>query len=107
MNSKSEMTVNGKSLFVNIISCLFGILAMAIGFVNIFWGNDAGYGIFVLLLSTLFFPPVTGFIRQKIGINIPWYLMILLALFIIWSAIGVGELPAKVDMMMSDFSSGK
>lgn len=86
-----------------VISGLFGLLAMAIGVVNTFWGNDTGFGIFIILLSLLFFPPVNALIQLKTGRSVPAVAKVLLGLFILWAALGVGELFAKLDLMMGSF----
>ena len=51
----------------NILSYIFGVLAFAIGIINTFWGNDAGYGIFILLLSLAFFLPVSDLAKKIAG----------------------------------------
>lgn len=103
MTNKSTVQLNGSRWAGNIISSVFGLVAMAIGFVNTFWGNDLFYGIFIFLLAFAFFPPVTRKFHSITGIAINPLLKLLLAAFIIWSAVGVGELFDKVDMMLSDF----
>jgi hypothetical protein len=99
MTNKSGATINGNSILGDIISVFFGVLFFAIGIINTFWGNDAGYGIFVILLSLIFFPPVIRLIKSKTGRSIPLVVKIILALFIIWSALGVAELFDKIDLM--------
>ena len=49
----NEITLAGK-----IVSWLFGIAVLAAGLVNTFWGNDTGFGIFLVLLSLTYFLPV-------------------------------------------------
>ena len=48
-----EVARNDGSTALTIISWLFGVIFFAIGFVNTFWGNDPGFGIFIILLSLL------------------------------------------------------
>ena len=103
MTQHSELTKDYKSIAGNIISSLFGILAMAIGLVNCFWGNDPGYGVFIVLFSLVFFPPVTDLIKKITGISVHYIIKILIAIFIIWSALGVGELGDKIDLMLKNF----
>ena len=50
--------MNNKSIVLNVISWIFGIVFFAIGVVNTFWGNDPGFGVFILLLSFVYFLPV-------------------------------------------------
>lgn len=87
----------------NIFSGMFGLLVLAIGFVNTFWGNDPGFGIFVLLLALVYFAPFDAVFRRVTGFGLPVIVKIVLGLFILWAALGVGELFDKVDMMMTSF----
>lgn len=88
----------------NLISWIFGIVAFAIGLVNTFWGNDPGFGVFILLLSLIYFFPVNTLLRKIAGFSIPriGILKIALGTFILWAALGVGELFDKIDLMMMD-----
>jgi hypothetical protein len=88
-----------------IISWIFGILAFAIGIVNTFWGNDAGFGIFILLLSLIYFLPVNELLKKLTGFSIPKMGLIKIAvgLFIMWASLGVGELFDKIELMMKSF----
>lgn len=92
--------MNLASTALNIISWLFGGLVVAIGFVNTFWGNDPFFGIFLVLLAFVYFPPVDTLIKDYTGLTIPRLIKIGLGVFIIWAAVGVGELFDKIDMMM-------
>ena len=100
MSNKSEITINNKSTLGNIIGWVFGTVVLAIGVVNLFWGNDPGFGVFLLLLSFVFFPPVNDIVRKRFGFAIPLVVKIILGAFIIWASIGVGELFDKIDLMM-------
>lgn len=88
----------------NIISWFFGGIAFSIGIVNTFWGNDPGFGIFILLLSFVYFPWANSVLRKVTNFSIPGIVKILLGLFILWAALGVGELFDKVDLMMADIT---
>lgn len=84
------------------ISWFFGLLFFAIGIVNTFWGEPAGFGIFIILLSFFFFVPINDvvdrvnlFLRPRMGI-----VKVLLALFIMWASLGVGNLFDKVERML-------
>ncbi len=89
-----------KLIIWNIIAWGFGLAVFAAGIVNLFWGNDPGFGVFLLLLSFVYFPPVNHLFREKTGISIPWILKIILGVFTIWAALGVGELLGKLELMM-------
>lgn len=102
MDNKSEIAVNNRSILGEIISWFFGIVFLAIGLINTFWGNDPGYGVFIILLAFVFFPPASAFLKKISGLSIPLLVKILLGVFIIWSALGVAELFDKIDLMMKD-----
>jgi hypothetical protein len=90
----------------DILSMIFAIIALAIGLVNTFWGNDPFYGLFIVLLSFLFIPYVSNLVQGTTGFRIRGYMKVLLGLFILWSALGVGELFDKVRLMMGSFRAG-
>ena len=94
--------MNYKAIILDTFSWIFGIIVFAIGVLNVFWGNDAGFGVFLILLSFAFFPLVNTIIRERIGIRIPVIIKILLGIFILWAALGVGELFDKIHLMMMD-----
>ncbi len=86
----------------NIISWIFGVIVFAIGIVNTFWGNDAGFGIFLLLLSLAYFLPVNELLKKITGFSMPKIGLIKIGLgfFIIWASLGVGELFDKIELML-------
>ena len=84
-------------------SVAFGVLLVLVGAVNVGWGNDPFFGIFIIALASIFFPPVTKWIQAQTGFTIHPVIKVLVALFVVWAAMGVGELPAKVDMMLASF----
>lgn len=88
-----------------VFSWMFGVIVVAIGIVNTFWGGDTGFGIFILLLSLVYFLPLRSMLNGKISSAVIIGGKILLGLFIVWAAMGVGELPDKVEMMVQSFSS--
>ena len=104
MNIKSEIIMNNKLNVWTIISWLFGIVVFAIGLVNTFWGNDSAFGVFILLLSFVYFLPVNAILRKMTGFSIPkmGIVKIVLGIFILWAALGVGELFDKIELMKMD-----
>ncbi|MEX2233110.1 MAG: hypothetical protein WD824_13190 [Cyclobacteriaceae bacterium] len=102
MSNKSELMINNTSNVWNMISWLFGIAVFAIGVVNAFWGNDPGFGVFLILLSFVYFPPLTAILKKRTGLSIGPIVKIGLGIFIIWASLGVGELFDKIDLMMMD-----
>lgn len=100
-------TKNDGSIALNIISYAFGTLAFAIGLVNTFWGQPIGFGIFIILLSISFFLPINSILKRLLGFKIPriGLFRVLLALFILWASLGVGELFNKIANMIQYFQS--
>ncbi len=96
--------MNNNSIVLNIISWIFGMVVFAIGVVNTFWGNDPGFGVFILLLSFVYFLPVNAILKKMTGFSIArmGIVKILLGIFILWASLGVGELFDKIDLMMMD-----
>ena len=86
-----------------LIVVTFGVLFSAIGFVNTFWGNDPYYGLAVLTASSLFYLPLIDVVRARVSVQQGTALLVLLAVFILWSSIGVGELWDKTAMMVETF----
>ena len=104
MENKTDLTSNGNSIFENIISWIFGTFSLAIGITNTFWGNDPQFGIFIILLSVIYFLPVELLIKKVAFFSVPnmFIIKIIIAVFIIWASLGVGELFDKIDMMLLD-----
>ena len=94
--------MNSKSTVLNLISCIFGILVFAIGVINSFWGNDPGFGVFLILLSFAYYPFVNNILKKMTGFSVPGAAKIVLGLFILWASVGVGELFLKIGIMMKD-----
>ncbi len=94
--------MNNKSVIGEVFSWLFGTAVFIVGLINTFWGNDPGFGIFLILLSSVYFPPVNTFFKKTTALSVPVLLKVFLGIFIIWASLGVGELFDKVDLMMLD-----
>ncbi|MEY4114158.1 MAG: hypothetical protein RLZ76_851 [Bacteroidota bacterium] len=86
-----------------ILGWLLAIVFSLIALINIFWGNDSIFGIFLLLLALSYIPTINDLIAHKTGIRLPLWSKIAIAIFIIWSSLGVGELFDKIDMMLESF----
>jgi hypothetical protein len=102
MDNKPPSILKSQFSFGNIVSCLFALLVLLVGLINTFWGNDPGFGIFLILLSIVYFPPVNTMTRNITGFSIPVLAKIVLGIFIIWASVGVGELSGKIELMMMD-----
>jgi hypothetical protein len=101
-----EILMHGKMTTSNMIGWIFGIAVFAAGVVNTSWGNDPGFGIFLLLLSLVYFPPTSSILsamsKRLIGFPIPKAAKIVLGIFIVWATLGVGELFDKIGLMLMD-----
>ena len=91
-----------KQILLLAVWCL-GVLFSLIGVINCFWGNDPFFGIFILGLSFIYYPPVHQFAQRKLRRRIPFVLLVFLALFILWASLGVGELFGKIALMKQSF----
>lgn len=95
--------MNNNLLFWHIVSWIFAVIVFAIGLVNVFWGNDPIFGVIICFLALVFIPQVNTLFKKITGIRIHFVVKILLALFILWASLGVGELFDKVEMMLKSF----
>lgn len=102
MDNKSEIIMKNRSIVGKIISWIFGFSVMVAGLINIFWGNDPEFGVFIFLLSFIYLFPVNTILRKTLGFTIPGIAKIVLGFLIIWVILGVGELFDKVDLMLQD-----
>lgn len=102
-NTQELLKIKKEPLALKIISGLFGLIALSIGLINLFWGNDGGFGIFIILLSFMYFIPVNTLSKRLFSFSIPRFglIKILIALFILWAALGVGDLSNKIGMMLN------
>lgn len=75
----------------------------SIGVINLFWGNDPEFGVFIIILSFTYIPQVGLLFHKITGLRIHWIVKVLTGLFVLWAALGVGELFDKIDLMLTDF----
>ena len=97
--------MQSKSALISLISWACGICFSAIGLINTFWGNDPQFGLFIILLSFIFYPPANNLFTKLTRFSIPVWIKIIVGLFILWASLGVGELFDKVDMMLESFGN--
>jgi hypothetical protein len=95
--------MNQQTAFLKTGSWISGILFSVIGLVNIFWGNDPEFGVFIFVLSLVYYPPFNVVFKKFTGYSIPITVKIVLGLFILWSSLGVGELFDKIELMIQSF----
>ena len=96
--------MNNKSIAWTITSWTFGIAVFVIGIINMSWGNDPEFGLFLVLLSFVYFLPVNVVLKKVVGFSIPGMgiVKVVLGIFIILASLGVGELFYKIDLMLMD-----
>ena len=86
--------MDNKSNFLDLINWIFGIIVLADGLLNLFRGNDFGFGIFLIFLSLIYFPPTNIFLNnlleKRFNFSIHHLLKIALGIFIIWATLAVG-----------------
>ena len=70
---------------------LFGLLLVIISVMNIFLVHQVP-GIAYMLLSMIYFPPVTGWLKDKYRIRIPVVIKIIQGVFIMMFTLGVSDL---------------
>ncbi|MBS3992992.1 MAG: hypothetical protein KGZ87_04670 [Bacteroidetes bacterium] len=91
------------SIQLALLNLVFGVLFSCIGFVNMFWGNDPFFGLFITVLSVVFYLPFLNLVLDKIPKKLMLGGKILIGLFIIWASLGVGELADKIELMVYNF----
>jgi hypothetical protein len=88
--------MNKRKLFWSLVNWAFGIFVFIDGVLNLFRGNDFGFGLFLIALSLLFVPPTYNIIHQylnkKFNVTIHSILKLSLGIFIIWATLAVGAL---------------
>ena len=94
--------MDGKTIFFKTSGWIFGFVVFVIGVINTFWGNDPVFGAAIVLASFVFIPPTGELFKKITGFAIPMAAKIILGVFILWAALGVGELFDKTDMMLTD-----
>jgi hypothetical protein len=75
----------------NIISWFLGVLFLVLSVLYAIFIHFIPAGIY-LLLSLLYLPPVVRFIKQKTGFGISPIILGILAFFVLWYTLAVGEL---------------
>lgn len=95
--------MDNRSTLLKLLGWLCGIVFSAIGIVNMFWGNDPVFGVFLFLLSLVYYPPVHELFSKLTGYRIHAVLKIVLALFLLWASLGVGELFNKIGLLLQSF----
>lgn len=80
----------------NIISWIFGILFFIIGVLNVILVHPVP-GVFYILLSFIYPPPLNIILKKNFGFFIPFIIKIVLGLVILWGTLAVGDLVEIVE----------
>jgi len=87
--------MKSKSILI-LFNWTFGIVVFSDGVLNLFRGNDFGFGLFLIVLALLYFPPtyniINRYINEKFNISVHYIVKVSLGLFIIWATLAVGAL---------------
>ena len=104
MTNKPKTIMSKTSGVGNLVSWVFGMGVLGAGLINMFWGNDHEFGVFLVLLSFVYLLPFNDILKKMSGFSIPKMeiVKILLAIFIVFAIFGVGELYYKIELMKRD-----
>ena len=74
-----------------LVSWLLMLIFIVFGILN--WIQiDPRPGIFYLVLSLFYFPPFWPIAQRLVGFRIPFWIRILIAIFVLWGSLAVGDL---------------
>ncbi len=79
-------------MWCKISSWSFGFLVITVGFINLRYGNDADFGLFLIVVSFFYFPPVQLLLKTRFGLTIPVWIKIVCAVLLIWVNLAVGAI---------------
>ncbi len=83
----------------DILSWFLMVVFVLLGVLNIIYIHVVP-GIFYLMLSLLYCPPLGDSVRAKIGIAIPYWLKIIIALLILLTTLAVGDLVEYYESVL-------
>lgn len=88
------MEKNSKSW--KLISWAFGLLFLLIGILNLILIHPVP-GIFYVVVSLFYLPPISMAIEKRLGFSIPVWLKIAFALLLLWATLAVGDLMEYLE----------
>jgi hypothetical protein len=77
--------------YYSIIGWFFGVLFLITGVLNLILVHPVP-GVFYLLFSAFYIPPIKHYLSLKTGLEIPNTLLIVVAIFVLWATLAVGDL---------------
>ena len=91
-----------KTTVLNSISTLLGIVFSGIALINLFLATTL-FMVFLFCCFHCFLSLLFNATKSKDKTYHSFWVKGLLALFILWTSLGVAELPAKIQMMLEYF----
>lgn len=76
----------------------FSLILMLVGILNIILIHPVP-GILYLLITCIYFPPINDLILAKWAVKIPFWIQLLLAIFITMFTLGVSDLGDMIDKL--------
>ncbi|MDR9457329.1 MAG: hypothetical protein RI572_07950 [Salegentibacter sp.] len=83
--------MTGKFFISDFVSWIFTLIFLVLGIMNLILVHPVP-GIFYILFSCIFPPPLNSLLKNKTGLVIPLWIKILLGLIILWGTLAVGDL---------------
>ena len=84
---------------INMIWIIF-LLFIVIGVLNIILVHPVP-GIIYIVLSMFYFPPFCEFIKRKLHFSMPIAIKVVIAVFVLWFTLGVGDLMELFEAWMN------
>jgi hypothetical protein len=89
-------SANAHSAVFGLISWAFGVIFAVLGVLNLFLVHPVP-GVFYLLVSLVYLPPMGAVLHRRFGFALPIAVKIVLGLAILWATLAMGELVDRVD----------
>jgi hypothetical protein len=84
-------SVNNRSLADNIAGWTFGLLVLTLGILNCILVHPVP-GIVYIIISLIYFPPITLFMRRRFNFGIPLLIKFVLGFVLLWFTAGMSDL---------------
>lgn len=93
---QSEVEMNNRLNVWNISGWIFGTVVFTIGILNLLLVHPVP-GIAYLMLSLVYIPPASTYLRKKTGFTIPVIIKVALGIVLIMFTLGVSDLGDMID----------
>ena len=81
----------------NTICWTFAAIFVLLGVLNLFLIHPVP-GLFYLLLSLGYFPPINAIFKRRLGFSVPLVVKIILGLIVLWGTLAVTDLADKFGL---------